>query len=261
MLPSSCCSWIRAANCCRSATSLPWACLMKGCSRRWVTDGRASKSLIRHLTNTKTSQSYLISLQVTSKENRGKTLDRHKPPLPHYHLPIFKSANEKLCNHLNILETWFVGISSNSLSHQWRAPLKSGSLICVWVPHGHYHHGPESKQALLWHGSKSICDVQCLPIGDVTLWYRLAAALQHQFAADTNAHNILLPDRTHPSAKPHMENTFFTFHTFLTVFIYWETKKTTTKSNKNSWNPHVNSRMHSSIIDVCTVHSIVQLKT
>lgn len=54
--PASCCSWMRAANCCRSATSLPWACLMKGCSRRWVTDGRASKSFIRHLKITKTGR-------------------------------------------------------------------------------------------------------------------------------------------------------------------------------------------------------------
>lgn len=47
--PTSCWSWMSAASCWRSATSLPWACLMKGCSRRWVTDGRASKSFIRHL--------------------------------------------------------------------------------------------------------------------------------------------------------------------------------------------------------------------
>lgn len=44
---------MRAANCWRRAMSLPWACLMKGCSRRWVTDGRASKSFIRHLKATK----------------------------------------------------------------------------------------------------------------------------------------------------------------------------------------------------------------
>lgn len=47
--PSSCCAWMRSASCFCSSMSLPWACLMKGCSKRWVTDGRFSKSLIRHL--------------------------------------------------------------------------------------------------------------------------------------------------------------------------------------------------------------------
>lgn len=56
--PTSCCSWTRAASCFRSATSLPWACLMKGCSRRWVTDGRASKSFIRHLAITKIDDNF-----------------------------------------------------------------------------------------------------------------------------------------------------------------------------------------------------------
>ena len=54
--PASCCSRMRAASCCWSATSLPWACLMKGCSRRWVTDGRASKSFIRHLGDHKVTE-------------------------------------------------------------------------------------------------------------------------------------------------------------------------------------------------------------
>lgn len=50
---------MRSANCFWSAISLPWACRIKGCSKRWVTDGRFSKSLIRHLQNT------IISNQVT----------------------------------------------------------------------------------------------------------------------------------------------------------------------------------------------------
>lgn len=78
--PNSCCSWMRSANCCRSATSLPWACLMKGCSRRWVTDGRASKSFIRHLTitkieeamNTSDGQSLLHYLSFLQSSNQSE---------------------------------------------------------------------------------------------------------------------------------------------------------------------------------------------
>lgn len=194
MAPCSCCSRMRVDNCCWSATSFPWACLMKGCSRRWVTDGRASKSFIRHLTNTKASQSYLISLLVIGKENWWKT---DKTSLPLYHLPILKSANDKLRSHLNIVETWFVRISSDRLSHQWRASLMSGSLICRSM--SEYHMvtitmAPSPNKPCHGLAVRPICDVQCLPIGDFTLWYWLAAALQHQFAADLDAHNILSPD-------------------------------------------------------------------
>lgn len=48
-LPTSCCSRMRTESCCLSDVSFPWACLMNGCSSRCVTDGRVSKSFIKHL--------------------------------------------------------------------------------------------------------------------------------------------------------------------------------------------------------------------
>lgn len=73
---------MRAASCCRSAASLPWACLMKGCSSKWVTEGRASKSLIRHL-----------------EKRTGKFAGCHFPFLIH-----FKGNGQKPSGHLHIAE-------------------------------------------------------------------------------------------------------------------------------------------------------------
>lgn len=47
--PSRCCSWISSASCFCRDISFPCTCLINGCSKRWVTVGRFSKSLIRHL--------------------------------------------------------------------------------------------------------------------------------------------------------------------------------------------------------------------
>lgn len=47
--PSCCCSWMSSASCFCRDISLPCTCLINGCSKRWVTEGRFSKSLIRHL--------------------------------------------------------------------------------------------------------------------------------------------------------------------------------------------------------------------
>lgn len=169
--PTSCCSWMRAANCCRSATSLPWACLMKGCSRRWVTDGRASKSFIRHLTIT--------------KNNRGNTSDRKG---------LFKSewdftAKEEAFHHLSIVESWFVWISSDASREPAASVLKPGSLICRSL--SEYHMvaitmAPSPNKLCCGTALSPISDVQCLPIGDVTLWYRPVATIQHRLAAETN---------------------------------------------------------------------------
>lgn len=49
MEPSCCCSWMSSASCFCKDISLPCTCLINGCSKRWVTEGRCSKSLIRHL--------------------------------------------------------------------------------------------------------------------------------------------------------------------------------------------------------------------
>lgn len=170
--PTSCCSWMRAANCCWSATSLPWACLMKGCSRRWVTDGRASKSFIRHLTIT--------------KNNRGNTSDRKG---------LFKSewdftAKEEAFHHLSIVESWFVWISSDTSREPAASVLKPGSLICRSLSEYHMVASAVPQQSLFGLGAmviaSPISDVQRLPIGDVTLWYRPVAAIQHRLAAETN---------------------------------------------------------------------------
>lgn len=103
--PASCCSWTRAANCCRSATSLPWACLMKGCSRRWVTDGRASKSFIRHL-NTH-----------TQKQKTEETFTHFKRTKP---LQIRVNSNSQSPEHCG-----FVWISSDTSRGLVASVLKS----------------------------------------------------------------------------------------------------------------------------------------
>lgn len=135
--PASCCSWMRVASCCRSATSLPWACLMKGCSRRWVTDGRASKSLIRHLRGAKTK---------TRGENEH-TLGETEP----WFEVAPGGGEETLCAiYLSMVESWFVWISSDTSRELLASVLKSGSLICRPLSEHHmvgHHHGPECKQA------------------------------------------------------------------------------------------------------------------
>lgn len=143
--PASCCSWTRAANCCRSATSLPWACLMKGCSRRWVTDGRASKSFIRHL-NTHTHKNK--KQRKLSHTSNGRSL--------------FKSEWIQTANHLSIVDLSGSVLTPAGDSLQVSLKVWVTNLPCsIWVPHGHYHHGPESKQALLWHSTREVLSVMC----------------------------------------------------------------------------------------------------
>lgn len=145
LLPTSCCSWMRVANCCRSATSLPWACLMKGCSRRWVTDGRASKSFIRHLTATKTLQT-----QKKNASSSQRELNRNDVESP---------------EHLRNLVFW---ISSNS--REPAGVLKSGSLICCSASENlivTITMAPSANKVCYGTAVSPIGGVQCLPVGDV----------------------------------------------------------------------------------------------
>lgn len=67
--PRSCCSQISVDSCWPRAISLPWACLMKGCSKRWVTDGRVSKSFIRHLCSERTQLQHHNTSSKSQKYN------------------------------------------------------------------------------------------------------------------------------------------------------------------------------------------------
>lgn len=140
---------MRAANCCWRVVSLPWACLMKGCSRRWVTDGRASKSLIRHLkiTGDKTQ----LGTGTLKEEEPFSIPMKYVLNGPPNHC---RSCLDQLCSRLE----------------PGASVLKSGALVCVGATCS-YHHAPPPCLDKLGEGTavNPLTDVQCLPTEDVDL--------------------------------------------------------------------------------------------
>lgn len=75
---------------------------------------------------------------------------------------LFKSEWIQTANHLSIVDLSGSVLTPAGDSLQVSLKVWVTNLPCsIWVPHGHYHHGPESKQALLWHSTREVLSVMC----------------------------------------------------------------------------------------------------
>lgn len=133
---------------------MPWACLMKGCSRRWVTDGRASKSLIRHL-KIKGNKTQLGRGTFKEEELFSIPMKFVLKGSPNH----CRSCLDQLCTRVE----------------PGASVLKSGALVCVGATCS-YHYAPPpptptptARLDKLGEGTavNPLTDVQCLPTEDV----------------------------------------------------------------------------------------------